>query len=434
MHHPPTTTQKLFGWLFAIDGWLIAGAILALVMANNVLQSGMLPWMNYENYYAFVHAVVIADTHFHVFGLDLHFGELHHGHWVITTHWLINDVGMAFFFLIVGKEVFESLLPGGALHGRKIFAPFFGMVGGMGLPIIVYIAIITWTGNFVEYAGGWAVPTATDIAFSALIRRRIFGANHPAFKFLLAVAVLDDIGGVLLIAIFFGEGSLSQYAWLFLSLAAVGVALICTYVLRVKNGAWFYFLLMIISWVGFVQSGVHPALGFMPVAFAMPWPRSHGVESGDALFEEDENRRDPLSVMEHELQGMVKIILGFFSFVNAGVVIGEIGVGTWAVLGGLILGKTLGIPLVTYIGMRLLPNQVKLDEKISFWMLFLIGGIAAIGFTVALFVAGLSYEAGLVQDALKLGALMSLGVFVFFLLLSFVPGIKQRELQAEPAE
>lgn len=84
--------------------------------------------------------------------------------------------------------------------------------------------------------------------------------------------------------------------------------------------------------------------------------------------------------------------------------------------------------------MRLLPNQVKLDEKISFWMLFLIGGIAAIGFTVALFVAGLSYEAGLVQDALKLGALMSLGVFVFFLLLSFVPGIKQRELQAEPAE
>src|SRR6188508_1338562 len=140
-------------------------------------------------------------------------------------HFWVNDVGMVFFFALAAKEVFEATLPGGALSSpRRALSPLAAAVGGMVAPAVIYLALSSTVGP-AELSRGWAIPCATDIAFSAMIARVIFRPGHPAIPFLLLLAIADDALGLLILAVFYPSGPLSGIALVTLMTAAVLTAL-----------------------------------------------------------------------------------------------------------------------------------------------------------------------------------------------------------------
>ena len=135
-----------------------------------------------------------------------HEEEPHAGQHGLTIHFIINDILMALFFAIAAKEVWESLLPGGALSNpRKAATPLLATVGGIVGPALIYLAGCHLTGTKETFGKGWAVPCATDIAFSYLVARMIFGMGHPAIAFLLLLAIADDAAGLLILAVFYPQ-------------------------------------------------------------------------------------------------------------------------------------------------------------------------------------------------------------------------------------
>src|SRR5687767_15177978 len=136
-------------------------------------------------------------------------------------HFWVNDVGMVFFFALAAKEVFEATLPGGPLASpRQSMAPLAAAVGGMLAPALIYVALTASVGP-AELSRGWAIPCATDIAFSAMIARVIFPSGHPAIPFLLLLAIADDAFGLMILAVFYPSGPLSVAALGILMTAAV---------------------------------------------------------------------------------------------------------------------------------------------------------------------------------------------------------------------
>ncbi|HET9068223.1 MAG TPA: Na+/H+ antiporter NhaA, partial [Amaricoccus sp.] len=189
---------------------LILGALAGLVWAN----------LDPTSYHAFVDRVIFEGGPVG----QLHAGADGQATRTLTLHFLVNDMLMALFFALAGKEVWEAVaLEGGALRGRKAMTPLIATAGGMLGPAAVYLAGAAALGSFATLAHGWAIPTATDIAFSYLVGRMVFGAGHPAVMFLLLLAIADDAGGLAILAVFYPQGELAP-AWLLLSLgAAVGV-------------------------------------------------------------------------------------------------------------------------------------------------------------------------------------------------------------------
>jgi NhaA family Na+:H+ antiporter len=339
-------------------------------------------------------------------------------HRVLTIHYLVNDILMALFFAIAGKEVWEAVaLEGGALRGRKALTPLIATAGGMLGPALVYLAGALVIGQFAHLAHGWAIPTATDIAFSYLIGRIVFGAGHPAVMFLLLLAIADDAGGLLILAVFYPQGDLAP-AWLLVSLAAaVGVYLLANRLPReidARNGDtrscnlvrdrlsfWPYAIAGAVSWYAFQMAGIHPALGLLPIIPAIP---HSDIEFG-VFAEEEDALPDLLNRMEHGLKPPVEIVLFLFGLANAGVEFSAIGAATWLVMIGLLIGKPLGITVLGLFAARTL--GLGLPPGMNGRDLFVVGCVAAIGFTVALFVAGVAFPAGPIQDAAKMGALFS---------------------------
>jgi NhaA family Na+:H+ antiporter len=184
---------------------LVAGALVALVWAN--LDPG--------SYQDFKDLVLVENSvigHAHV--VD---GEVHRS---LTLGFLVNDVRMAFFFAMAAKEVWEGVaLRDGELRGHKALTPLVATAAGMLGPILVHLLLALALGVFEPTARGWAIPTATDIAFSYLVGRIVFGAGHPAIRFLLLLAIADDAGGLLILAAFYPTGELAP-AWLLLSAGA----------------------------------------------------------------------------------------------------------------------------------------------------------------------------------------------------------------------
>ena len=168
---------------------LIIGALIALVWAN----------IDAESYHHFVEFEIIHDF---IIG-HAHYDEAGHVEYrSLTFHYLVNDVLMAFFFAIAAKEVWEAvILKNGSLRGRKAATPLFATAGGMFGPIAVYLGMAAFLGSDVydAVANGWAIPTATDIAFSYMVARIVFGAGHPAIPFLLLLAIADDALGAFII-------------------------------------------------------------------------------------------------------------------------------------------------------------------------------------------------------------------------------------------
>ncbi len=389
---------------------LIAGAIIALIWAN----------IDYNSYHHFVefsiwdHNSLIGHAHY---GAD---GTVEYRS--LTLHYLVNDFLMAAFFFIAGKEVWEAIiLRDGSLRGKKALGPLVATFGGMIGPILIYLAIAYAFGStsYDALKNGWAVPTATDIAFSYLIGRVIFGAGHPAVRFLLLLAIADDAAGLIILAIFYPQAPL-QLEWLLLSVfAAFFIWLIFNEMPRRRDrglqnrphstrmrklfGPWPYVIGALISWYGFQQAGIHPALGFLPIIPAIPHAdRAFGIFAASEKY-----LTDLLNVIEHSLRIPVDIVLFLFGLCNAGVALTSSGPATWAVLGGLLIGKPLGIYLVGMFGAKTL--RLGLPEGMDHRDLFVVGTVASIGFTVALFVAVAAFKSGPdhVQEAAKMGALFS---------------------------
>ncbi len=348
---------------------------------------------------------------------------------ILTLHYLINDVLMAFFFAMAGKEVWEAvILKNGSLRGKKAITPLIATAGGMLGPIVVYLtlAYFLWPDTYKDFSNGWAIPTATDIAFSYLIGRMVFGAGHPAVRFLLLLAIADDAGGLIILAIFYPSGELA-IQWLLLSLgAAVAVYVLANWLplrldgddpdkpvstwVRDKLGFWPYALAAALSWYGFMRSGIHPALGLLPVVVTIPHAdRAFGIYS-----EAQKYLGDMLNRIEHKLKIPMEIVLFLFGLANAGVLFSAIGEATWLVLAGLLIGKPLGIWIFGTIASG--PLRLGLPQGMRNSDLAVVGFVAALGFTVALFVASVAFEIGPVQDAAKMGALFSFSAAIVSLI------------------
>lgn len=331
-------------------------------------------------------------------GQDGH--ETHHG---FTVHFLVNDIMMAFFFALAAKEVWESLLPGGALaNPRKAATPLLATFGGIAGPALVYLAGAWVAGGdtLATLGRGWAVPCATDIAFSYLIARIIFGNSHPAIAFLLLLAIADDAAGLLILAVFYPQAPIAP-AWLLLT---VGAMLLAWGLSRLKvHTHWAYLLGPgLLCWLSFYFANIHPALGLVPIIPLLP----HAQTDLGLFAREELDRSDTLSEFEHFWKTPVEIFLGLFGLVNAGVVVSSLGTGTWLVLAGLLIGKPLGITVMTLIAEKgfKLETPVGMDYR----HIVTLGMVAGIGFTVALFVSVAAFPApGPVQDSVKMGALLS---------------------------
>jgi NhaA family Na+:H+ antiporter len=350
-------------WSVAIDNslLLIAGAVTALVWAN----------VSPASYESFTHAL----------------------------HFAVNDIGMVFFFALATKEIVEATLPGGALASpREAAVPVLAALGGMAMPATLYAVQAQAMGRS-ELMPGWAIPCATDIAFSYLTARLVFPARHPAIPFLLLLAIADDALGLIILALFYPSGPLSLPRFI----VFMGLALLVARSLRRRRVRNFWIYSVIaggLSWLALYLGGFHPALALVPILPFMPHaerdlgifdPREHGLP-------------DTMNRFERWWRVPVQVILFFFGLVNAGVPASSVGEGTWIVLSSLVAGKPAGILLFTFFGVALglrAPGGLKYRDT------FVLGVVAGIGFTVALFFATASFEPGRALDEAKMGALLS---------------------------
>ena len=409
-------------WTFITDYsiLLITGAVIALVWAN----------IDHASYHHFVEFVIWDHAPI---------GHLHDGHRTLTLHYLVNDVLMALFFFIAAKEVWEAIaLRNGSLRGTKAATPLVATAGGMLGPIAIYLglALVMGSETYDAVARGWAIPTATDIAFSYLVGRMIFGAGHPAVRFLLLLAIADDAAGLLILAIFYPSEALN-FSWLLLSFGAAFAAYllfnwlprtldrgnemrpVSTWVRR-RLSYWPYVVAGCVSWYGFMMAGIHPALGLLPVVPAIP----HADRAFGIFSEAETYLTDLLNQLEHALRYPVEVILFFFGLLNAGVQLGAIGDATWLVLAGLLIGKPAGILLFGWLAAG--PMQLGIPQGMRIVDLAVIGCVAAIGFTVSLFVASVAFDSGPVQDAAKMGALFSFAAAVLAFVAGRVTGVEKQ--------
>jgi NhaA family Na+:H+ antiporter len=338
-------------------------------------------------------------------------------------HFWANDVGMVFFFALAAKEVFEATLPGGPLASpRRALSPLAAAVGGMAAPALIYLAL-AWIGGSGDLARGWAIPCATDIAFSAMVARLVFPTAHPAIPFLLLLAIADDALGLVILAVFYPSGPLSPWALVGLMTAAILAAM---WLRRRRTRSFWPYIIGpgALSWAALYQGGFHPALALVPIVPFMPH------SPGDlGLFDpREEYRPDTLNRFEHWWATPVQLVLLLFGFANAGVPFEQIGPGTYYVLAGLVVGKPVGILLfanAARLAGATLPPGLRLGE------LLVVGVAASIGFTVALFFATAAFPGGTALAETKMGALLSFVAAPLAVVVARMVGVSYRHRTSE---
>ncbi len=318
----------------------------------------------------------------------------------------INDGLMAVFFLLIGLEVKREILEGELSTPAQILLPGVGAIGGMLVPALCYIAL-----NHSDAVAmrGWAIPTATDIAFAlgvlALLGRRVPLALRV---FLMALAIFDDLGAIVIIALFY-SGDLSM-----LSLAVAGVAVGGLLLLNLFGVSRIapYVLVGIVLWLAVLKSGVHATLAGVVLGFAIP------LRAGP------DPAHSPLRHLEHELHPWVAfVIVPLFAFANAGVPLQGLSLGSLlepvplGITLGLFVGKQLGVMLFCGVLIRL--GWARLPEGATWLGFYGVAVLCGIGFTMSLFVASLAFEhAGAGAPLMdRLGILMGSG---FSALLGFL--------------
>ncbi|HEU4643122.1 MAG TPA: Na+/H+ antiporter NhaA [Gemmatimonadaceae bacterium] len=380
-----------------------------------------------------------ADGYRHLWEMPLMLGI---GGWSMraTLHLLINDGLMAVFFFLVGLEIKREVLAGELKSLRTAALPMLAALGGMIAPAVLY-AVVNVGG---PGAPGWGIPMATDIAF-ALGVLALLGERVPVGLkvFLAALAIVDDIGAVLVIALFYSSG----VSWVALGAAAALLLVAAGANLAGVRRPWAYGLLGLALWAAVLASGVHATIAGVLLAMAIPVRTRidepvflasarralddfdaaavvtatapdttvlSNTEHHTALEELEtltEQAQPPLVRMEHALQGIVAFgIMPLFALANAGVALSGGAVReavahpiTMGVMLGLVIGKPLGITGLSWLAVR--TGIAALPRGVSWPMIAGAGVLGGIGFTMALFIAGLAFPDGALLEAAKLGIL-----------------------------
>jgi NhaA family Na+:H+ antiporter len=407
---------------------LMIAAAVALVWANS-------PWR--EAYEGLWHILIGARVGNFAFERDLHF-------------W-INDGLMTIFFFVVGLEIRREIHAGELSEIRRATLPLAAALGGMIAPALIFIAFNSGRPSVV----GWAVPMATDIAFAvgalALLGKRV----APALRILLlALAVIDDVGAIVVIAVFYStEIALSGFA--ILGIGMLGI--VSLQLLGVRSPVA-YVLPGIIVWSGAYAGGIHPTLAGVIVGFMTPvraWfgkdrfldhaearvrsLRSEGTHDHKELLPQLDSLKvatreavSPVERLQHSLHAWVAFgIMPLFAFANAGVPLGQIsmtGDALWVFLGvtlGLAVGKPLGIVALSWAAAK--AGVAALPAGMKWAHVSVVGIVGGIGFTMALFVAQLAFPAGPLLETAKLAILAGSGVAA---VLSLIAGY--RFLRVDP--
>ena len=317
-----------------------------------------------------------------------------------TLHFAVNDVGMVFFFALAVKEIIEARLPGGPLESpREALVPILAAAGGMIGPAGLYVIQVNILLGRPELLPGWAIPCATDIAFSYLAARFIFPRDHPAIPFLLLLAIADDALGLILLALFYPAAQVSFLTFAALMLPALGI----TIWLKQRRTMSFWPYLILgggLSWAALFSGGLHPALALVPILPFMP----HAKRDLGLLDPRKHDLPDTMNRFEHAWRIPVQFILMLFGLVNAGVMFSSVGAASWVVFLSLLLGKPLGIVGMTFLAVRL---GLRAPGGLSYRDATVMAIAAGVGFTVALFFATASFRPGPLLDEVKMGALMS---------------------------
>jgi NhaA family Na+:H+ antiporter len=310
-------------------------------------------------------------------------------------HW-VNDALMAIFFLLVGLEIKREMISGQLSSWSRRALPGFAAVGGMVVPAAIFLAFNAGT----ETARGWAIPSATDIAFSLGVLS-LLGSRVPlSLKvFLTALAIIDDLGAVLIIALFYSDG---------LNIPAVAGAAGVFVILMAMNRLgmvrlWAYLVLGVILWILVLKSGVHATVAGVLLALTIPM---RGAKDGQGATE------SPLLKLEHAIQPWVGFaIVPIFGFANAGVSFSGVSLSNLAdpvplgVAAGLFVGKQIGV-----FAFALLAIKLRLAERpagASWFQIYGVSMLCGIGFTMSLFIGLLAYaNSPLLQDETKLGVLL----------------------------
>jgi len=316
----------------------------------------------------------------------------------LPLHFVVNDIGMAFFFALAAKEVVEATAPDGALYSpRRASLPLIAAIGGMAGPAVIYLTLAHALG-LPELLRGWAIPSATDIAFSYLVARWILGGSHPVIPFLLLLAIADDAIGLIIIAVFYPAGPVRPVEFVAILAIALGIA----WQLRRRRTQNFWPYVAgagLVSWFAFHRGGLHPALALVPIMPFLP----HAARDAGLLVEREDSH-DTLNEFEHHWKLPVQIVLFFFALVNAGVVVTSVGPGAWIVLAAFVCGKPLGILAAAAISVR---AGLHKPSGVTWADIVVVGLVAGVGFTVALFFATASFPPGPLLDQTKMGALLS---------------------------
>jgi len=306
----------------------------------------------------------------------------------------INDGLMAIFFLLVGMEIKREVLQGELSSPAKAALPAIAAMGGMVAPAGIYLLINA--GN-PEALRGWAIPAATDIAFAVGVLA-LLGRHAPASLkiFLLALAILDDLGAIAIIAAFY-TAELSWVALGFATLAIVGLGVLNALGVQRLGG---YILLGAFLWVCVLESGVHATLAGVVTAFAIPLAARPG-EPDDL---------SPLHRLEHALHPWVAFaILPVFAFANAGVSLSGTSLATLGesiplgIAAGLFLGKQLGVIAATWVAVRL--GVGALPEGANWTQVYGVALLTGIGFTMSLFIGALAFETAEHAAAVRIGVI-----------------------------
>ena len=320
-------------------------------------------------------------------------------------HW-INDGLMAIFFLLVGLEIKRELIQGHLSTREQFSLPAVAAIGGITIPAIIYLSLNF--GNEVT-TNGWAIPTATDIAF-ALGVVTLLGNRVPiSLKVtLVAIAIIDDLIAIIIIASFYTSNLSINY----LIFAAIATSILFLINNRKINNLFPYILLGILLWVFVLKSGIHASLAGVLLAFFIP------LKSKNSLVD------SPLKKLEHSIEPSVNfIILPIFAFANAGVSFSGMKLNlvwdpvTLGIILGLFLGKQIGVMLFTYLGSVL--RICKLPSDISWAQYYGLSLVTGIGFTMSLFIGSLAFTDPEYQTSVRLGVLLAsllAGVFGYITL------------------
>lgn len=334
----------------------------------------------------------------------------------------VNDGLMAIFFFLVGLEIKREVMEGELSSFDRAALPLIAAVGGMAVPAVVFL-MLNW--GYPENIDGWAIPAATDIAF-ALGVLALLGSRIPvALKvFLLAVAIIDDLGAIIIIALFYTENlSLAS-----LAIGAVGLGVLVTFNRAGITKVAPYVLIGIIMWVAVLKSGVHATLAGVLIALTIP------------LYPSGETKPDtpsPLKTLEHSIHPWAAfLVLPMFAFANAGVSFKGLEVADLfaplpiGIALGLVVGKQIGVFGITWLAVK--SGLCRLPTGVGWRQIYGVACLAGIGFTMSLFIGTLAFDDSAQLNAVRLGVVMgsTVSAIIGFLVLRALPASTSQPMES----